>query len=170
MTLNFQNRIVFPAPEASYTTQSAFGQVIYLPRNIMTKVDKHFSTKMKHLHPTSKQPGTKVKETEPVIKKDNAEDRSVASESVSTNAEDGDDQGKVSDSLQVEQNTDASASQEVQPVTMNDPETEVKDGSIDEEEKKDDVRTTQLEPSQKSEATDAEATSPKPESPRPNDK
>ena len=43
MTLNFQNRIVFPAPESSYTTQSAFGQVIYLPRDIMKQVEKKLS-------------------------------------------------------------------------------------------------------------------------------
>ena len=43
MTLNFQNRIVFPAPETSYTTQSAFGQVIYLPRNIMKRVEHKFN-------------------------------------------------------------------------------------------------------------------------------
>lgn len=39
MTLSFQNKIVFPAPDASYTTQSAFGQVVYLPRNIMKQVE-----------------------------------------------------------------------------------------------------------------------------------
>ena len=43
MTLNFQNRIVFPAPETSYTTQSAFGQVVYLPRNIMKRVEHKFN-------------------------------------------------------------------------------------------------------------------------------
>ena len=43
MTLNFQNKIVFPAPETSYTTQSAFGQVIYLPRNIMKRVESKFN-------------------------------------------------------------------------------------------------------------------------------
>lgn len=37
MTLNFQNKIVFPAPEHSYTPETAFGQVIYIPRN-MTKI------------------------------------------------------------------------------------------------------------------------------------
>lgn len=37
MTLNFQNKIVFPAPDPSYTTETAFGQVIYVPRNILTK-------------------------------------------------------------------------------------------------------------------------------------
>ena len=37
MTLNFQNRIVFPAPETSYTSDSALGQVIYIPRDILTK-------------------------------------------------------------------------------------------------------------------------------------
>jgi hypothetical protein len=35
MTLNFQNKIVFPAPETSYTTGTAVGQVLYIPRNIM---------------------------------------------------------------------------------------------------------------------------------------
>lgn len=35
MTLNFQNKIVFPAPESSYTTETAYGQVIYLPRSIL---------------------------------------------------------------------------------------------------------------------------------------
>jgi len=25
MTLNFQNKIVFPAPESSYTTETAYG-------------------------------------------------------------------------------------------------------------------------------------------------
>lgn len=39
MSLNFQNKIVFPAPETSYTTQSALGQVIYVPRNIMSRVN-----------------------------------------------------------------------------------------------------------------------------------
>ena len=49
MTLNFQNKIVFPAPETSYTTQSAFGQVIYLPRNIMDQAERKFSQNRKHL-------------------------------------------------------------------------------------------------------------------------
>jgi len=40
MTLNFQNKIVFPAPESSYTTESSLGQVIYLPRNILKKPPK----------------------------------------------------------------------------------------------------------------------------------
>jgi len=35
MTLNFQNKIIFPAPENSYTTETAYGQVIYIPRDIM---------------------------------------------------------------------------------------------------------------------------------------
>ena len=51
MTLNFQNKIVFPAPETSYTTQSAFGQVIYLPRNIMDQAERKFSQTRKHLNP-----------------------------------------------------------------------------------------------------------------------
>ena len=51
MTLNFQNKIVFPAPETSYTTQSAFGQVVYIPRNIMTQVDRKFAQTRKHLNP-----------------------------------------------------------------------------------------------------------------------
>ena len=41
MTLNFQNKIVFPAPETSYTTQTAMGQVLYVPRDIMQQVRKH---------------------------------------------------------------------------------------------------------------------------------
>lgn len=32
MTLNFQNKIVFPAPACSYTSDSAYGQVVYIPR------------------------------------------------------------------------------------------------------------------------------------------
>jgi hypothetical protein len=40
MTLNFQNRIVFPAPEHSYTPETAFGQVIYIPRDIRERQDK----------------------------------------------------------------------------------------------------------------------------------
>ena len=34
MTLNFQNKIVFPAPEHSYTPETAYGQVIYIPRDM----------------------------------------------------------------------------------------------------------------------------------------
>jgi len=45
MSLNFQNKIVFPAPETSYTTQSAFGQVVYIPRNMMQQVDRKLSKK-----------------------------------------------------------------------------------------------------------------------------
>lgn len=41
MTLNFQNKIVFPAPETSYTTQTAMGQVLYIPRNIMALERNH---------------------------------------------------------------------------------------------------------------------------------
>jgi len=39
MSLSFQNKIVFPAPENSYTSKSALGQVVYIPRDIMTKVN-----------------------------------------------------------------------------------------------------------------------------------
>jgi len=35
MTLNFQNKIVFPAPEISYTVETSQNQVIYIPRDIM---------------------------------------------------------------------------------------------------------------------------------------
>lgn len=38
MTLNFQNKLVFPAPETSYNTTSAYQQVVYMPRNIMAQV------------------------------------------------------------------------------------------------------------------------------------
>ena len=54
MTLNFQNRIVFPAPVSSYTTQSAFGQVIYVPRNIMQQVDKKLNQTRRVLSPSAK--------------------------------------------------------------------------------------------------------------------
>ncbi len=37
MTLNFQNKIVFPAPDSSYTTETAYGQVIYIPRDAMLR-------------------------------------------------------------------------------------------------------------------------------------
>lgn len=37
MTLNFQNKLIFPAPENSYTTETAYGQVIYIPRDIMQR-------------------------------------------------------------------------------------------------------------------------------------
>lgn len=46
MTLNFQNKIVFPAPESSYTTETAYGQVIYFPRNLLTNTEK-YKLKMK---------------------------------------------------------------------------------------------------------------------------
>jgi hypothetical protein len=48
MTLNFQNKIVFPAPESSYTSETAFGQVIYIPRNyIQTKTKSSTNTTQK---------------------------------------------------------------------------------------------------------------------------
>ena len=37
MTLNFQNKIVFPAPACSYTSETAYGQVLYIPRNLKVK-------------------------------------------------------------------------------------------------------------------------------------
>ncbi len=40
MTLNFQNKIVFPAPASSYTSETAYGQVIYIPRNILSNHKK----------------------------------------------------------------------------------------------------------------------------------
>ena len=47
MTLNFQNKIVFPAPESSYTTETAYGQVIYIPRNLLSATEK-YKMKMKN--------------------------------------------------------------------------------------------------------------------------
>ncbi len=35
MTLNFQNKIVFPAPDSTYSTDSGYGQVIYIPRHLV---------------------------------------------------------------------------------------------------------------------------------------
>ena len=60
-----------------------------MPRNITQKVDQFFSTKMKHYAPGGKQPGNKVKETEPASKKDDVEEQKgvAASESTSTKAE-----------------------------------------------------------------------------------
>ena len=43
---------MFPAPETSYTTQSAFGQVVYVPRKIMEKAEAKFKLSRKHLNPT----------------------------------------------------------------------------------------------------------------------
>ena len=40
MSLNFQNKIIFPAPENSYTTETAYGQVIYVPRDIMKRANQ----------------------------------------------------------------------------------------------------------------------------------
>lgn len=40
MSLSFQNKIVFPAPESSYTSQTAYGQVVYIPRNILSPSSK----------------------------------------------------------------------------------------------------------------------------------
>lgn len=40
MSLNFQNKIVFPAPENSYTSETAYGQVIYVPRDIMKRANQ----------------------------------------------------------------------------------------------------------------------------------
>ena len=37
MSLSFQNKIVFPAPENSYSSESAYSQVIYIPRDIMKR-------------------------------------------------------------------------------------------------------------------------------------
>jgi len=43
MSLHFQNKIVFPAPTTSYTTESAYGQVLYIPRNIMRQAHAKFA-------------------------------------------------------------------------------------------------------------------------------
>ena len=33
--MSFQNKLIFPAPENSYTSESSMHQVIYIPRNIL---------------------------------------------------------------------------------------------------------------------------------------
>ncbi len=48
MTLNFQNKIVFPAPESSYTSETAYGQVIYIPRNILSDPEKYMRSFKNH--------------------------------------------------------------------------------------------------------------------------
>lgn len=38
--MSYQDKLVFPAPETSYTVETSQGQVIYLPRDIMQKADR----------------------------------------------------------------------------------------------------------------------------------
>ena len=40
MTLSFQNKLIFPAPENSYTIETSINQVIYIPRDIMTRAER----------------------------------------------------------------------------------------------------------------------------------
>lgn len=35
MTLNFQNKFIFPAPETSYSAADKMHEIIYVPRNVM---------------------------------------------------------------------------------------------------------------------------------------
>jgi hypothetical protein len=35
MSLSFQNKLIFPAPENSYTVDTSTNQVVYFPRDIM---------------------------------------------------------------------------------------------------------------------------------------
>lgn len=37
MSLSFQNKLIFPAPENSYTVETSQNQVIYVPRDIMKR-------------------------------------------------------------------------------------------------------------------------------------
>lgn len=50
MTLNFQNKLVFPAPENSYTVLTSIHQVLYIPRDIMKRAER----KNKLDYPSSK--------------------------------------------------------------------------------------------------------------------
>ena len=38
--MSYQDKLVFPAPETSYTIVTSAGQVIYLPRDIMVRADR----------------------------------------------------------------------------------------------------------------------------------
>ena len=40
MTLNFQNKLVFPAPENSYTVETSQHQVLYIPRDILKRAER----------------------------------------------------------------------------------------------------------------------------------
>ena len=66
MTLNFQNKIIFPAPENSYTSETAYGQVIYIPRDIM----KRAKDRAKHGYPAWKRDEQSKKSEEMRASKD----------------------------------------------------------------------------------------------------
>lgn len=51
MTLSFQNKLIFPAPENSYTVETSVNQVIYVPRDVMTRAER----RSKLDYPTNKQ-------------------------------------------------------------------------------------------------------------------
>jgi hypothetical protein len=40
MTLNFQNKLIFPAPENSYTVATSLHQVLYIPRDILPRAER----------------------------------------------------------------------------------------------------------------------------------
>jgi len=37
---SYQDKLIFPAPEISYTVETSQGQVLYLPRDVMQKAEK----------------------------------------------------------------------------------------------------------------------------------
>ena len=40
MSLSFQNKLIFPAPENSYTVETSQNQVVYFPRDIMHRASR----------------------------------------------------------------------------------------------------------------------------------
>ena len=37
---SYQDKLIFPAPEISYTVETSQGQVLYLPRDILQRADQ----------------------------------------------------------------------------------------------------------------------------------
>lgn len=40
MLVNFQNKLIFPAPENSYSVATSTHQVLYVPRDIMKRAER----------------------------------------------------------------------------------------------------------------------------------
>ena len=37
---SYQDKLIFPAPEISYTVETSQGQVLYLPRDVLQRADQ----------------------------------------------------------------------------------------------------------------------------------
>ena len=40
MSLGFQNKLIFPAPENSYTVDTSQHQVLYIPRDVLKRAER----------------------------------------------------------------------------------------------------------------------------------